>query len=401
MSQFVQQRHAGFLSPGLVLVHLGFVLTGVVTTLLGPVLPVLAARWALDDARAGYLFTAQFIGSMAGVALSTALLPRRGFRFSLLFGMSTMAAGVGSLALATWVAGLASVFCYGIGLGVVIPATNLFIAAANPGRRAAALNLLNLAWGIGAVGWPGVVSLFNSGSQLGPLLLALAVALAAVSLGITSLTSLGADTGSELLPSTLADGAHVPRPAVVPLLAAVFFLYVGTENALGGWMASYAGRLGSPPGSGWMLTPSIFWGALLLGRAVAPSILWYVTEIAHTLAGLILAVLGVTVLLAAETLPAVAAGAALAGFGLAPVFPLAVAMLSHRFGPLAGRVAGWMFAAGGLGGATLPWLVGFLSTRGGGLKTGLLVPLLGSLAMVVFYLSVSKGDNGSATHAAS
>jgi len=34
---------------GLVLLHLAFVLTGVVTTLLGPILPLLAAKWSLDD----------------------------------------------------------------------------------------------------------------------------------------------------------------------------------------------------------------------------------------------------------------------------------------------------------------------------------------------------------------
>jgi len=35
--------------------HAGFALTGVLTTLLGPVLPALSARWRLDDAQAGFL----------------------------------------------------------------------------------------------------------------------------------------------------------------------------------------------------------------------------------------------------------------------------------------------------------------------------------------------------------
>ena len=44
----------------IVTAHAAFVLTGTVTTLLGPLLPVLATRWALEDASAGLLFTAQF-----------------------------------------------------------------------------------------------------------------------------------------------------------------------------------------------------------------------------------------------------------------------------------------------------------------------------------------------------
>jgi fucose permease len=50
------------------LLHGGFLLIGVVTTLLGPILPMLAARWHLGDAELGWLFTAQFTGGILGSA---------------------------------------------------------------------------------------------------------------------------------------------------------------------------------------------------------------------------------------------------------------------------------------------------------------------------------------------
>ena len=53
------------------LLHFGFLLVGMVQTLLGPILPMLAARWRLDDAQAGSLFIAQFTGAMIGSALSS------------------------------------------------------------------------------------------------------------------------------------------------------------------------------------------------------------------------------------------------------------------------------------------------------------------------------------------
>ena len=77
--------------------HVAFVLAGTVTTLLGPLLPVLAARWSLDDARAGYFFTAQFAGSMLGVALSGTLVSRFGYGRGLSTGPAAMATGVGAL----------------------------------------------------------------------------------------------------------------------------------------------------------------------------------------------------------------------------------------------------------------------------------------------------------------
>src|SRR2546422_4001497 len=129
--------------PVVALIHAGFILTGMVTTLLGPILPALSAKWSLDDAHAGYLFTSQFLGSMAGSALSGPVIPRRGFQFSLVLGFGLMSAGVAGLGLGAWATGLLSVFCYGIGLGAVIATTNLWVAEVNPGRRAAALNILN------------------------------------------------------------------------------------------------------------------------------------------------------------------------------------------------------------------------------------------------------------------
>jgi fucose permease len=41
-----------------------------------------------------------------------------------------------------------------------------------------------------------------------------------------------------------------------------------------------------------------------------------------------------------------------------------------------------MFSMGSLGGASMPWMVGFVSQRANSLRAGLLVPLAGSMAMI-------------------
>lgn len=55
-------------------------------------------------------------------------------------------------------------------------------------------------------------------------------------------------------------------------------------------------------------------------------------------------------------------------------------MLS-QFGKISKRAAGPMFGLGGVGGATIPWTVGLVSAKAGGLKTGMLVPLSATLLM--------------------
>ena len=112
--------------------------------------------------------------------------------------------------------------------------------------------------------------------------------------------------------------------------------------------------------------------------------------------GLGLGALGIIALHSATNTPALAISVGFAGLGFSTVYPIAIAMLSHQFGAMASRLAGLMFTLSGLGGATLPWLVGYTSTWYGSLKFGLLVPLGGCLAMLVMYslISAPAKDSG-------
>jgi fucose permease len=49
--------------------QIAFFPTGILSTLLGPMLPILIARWTLNDTQAGNLFLVQFLAMMVGVQL--------------------------------------------------------------------------------------------------------------------------------------------------------------------------------------------------------------------------------------------------------------------------------------------------------------------------------------------
>ncbi len=99
------RQNAAQISPAFI--YATFFVTGVITTLLGPLLPQLAARWSVDDLHSGYLFTSQFAGSFAGTLLSGIILPKLGFARALSLGYFFMAAGVMALSFAGWHAALA------------------------------------------------------------------------------------------------------------------------------------------------------------------------------------------------------------------------------------------------------------------------------------------------------
>jgi len=274
----------------------------------------------------------------------------------------------------------------------------VLVSEINPRRAAAALSILNLAWSIGAVVSPPIIAaLIVEGARIGRLS-GLAVLLAIVALYLLQFRE-SANIGGSRTNLVAAFGIREWSRPLAAAFGAMFFLNVGTENAIGGWVATYANRLSSQPGARWELAPSLFWAALFCGRAVAPTVLRYVRDAKIAIAGLLVTGLGITTLLVSSTLTGVFIGVSLAGLGLSSVFPIVIAMLMRCFGAAGSQVAGSMFALAGLGGATLPWLVGYSSGQFRDLGVGLVVPLIGTLIMVVLqfsnYTSLSKEESRS------
>src|ERR1700730_17999773 len=98
--------------------QIAFLPTGILQTLLGPMLPILIARWALNDTQAGNLFLVQFLASLAGVQLSGLLLTRWGYRPAFLWGLLLMACGVFTLFLGSSALrlGAGAAFCFWLGV---------------------------------------------------------------------------------------------------------------------------------------------------------------------------------------------------------------------------------------------------------------------------------------------
>ena len=293
--------------------HLGFVLTGVVNTLLGPILPIVSRSWSLSDAQAGRLFAAQFLGAILGTLASGRLMAALGIRRCAMLGLALMAVGVTATGFSDARLGALAVICFGLGLGVGVPATNLWIALAHPARSAAALNLLNASWCIGAASCAPLVLFFAERVGLTRTLSAIGILLALTAIfgsigagrglmgnpppappasstaasappaSSAALQSASLEDPAPPVPSTpspeplsTAPVAHVPRLEAgaqlffIVLISVFLFFYVGVESGVGGWAATYAGRLNILAAAKIGFAQSVFYGALLVGRLLAP-----------------------------------------------------------------------------------------------------------------------------------
>jgi len=375
--------------------QIAFFPTGILTTLLGPMLPILIARWTLNDTQAGNLFLAQFLASVVGVQLSGVLLARWGFRPAFLSALLLMACGVATLDVGSIWLGLASVATYGLGLGLIVPTDSLLTAeisarldvsspASASRASASAVSLLNFFWGAGAV-FCSLMVAWTAAHHLLPFFLgSVAVFLIVLALAVRNLPFPAAATLAQS--SARSSWRELAKSPLIWLFAGVFFLYPGAETAVGGWIGSYVSRMGQRGAALASVMPAFFWSALTVGRAFGIAFLHRFPESRILRAGYATAAAGIGLMLWAPSLAGVIAGALIAGLSFATLYPITVARLSQRFGVAARSIGAFMFSLASVGPAVIVWMVGVVSHATGSLRAGLLLPLGATVILFLIHL---------------
>jgi fucose permease len=367
------------------LLHTGFVLIGIITNILAPALPIFSRQWLLSDAQAGFFFTSQYLTSMFGVIATSWLLSRYSFSKVLGLGFVFTSVGMAFLGISPWMLTATCVALNGFGYGLANPTTNLRGTQLPSKNVAGAVSLLNFSWGVGAVACPFLVAaLAPSYGVRG-----LAICVAVLTLALCVLHFLQPSSGPSKADSTkrsLTDWlAHLQQQPAIPLLL-LFFLYVGTEVGIGGWVAALEKRLPGGSASALAIAPSVFYGFLLFGRGLAPAVLKRLSTFTISFAGLLLAACGAAVIALSTSSATLLIGSAIAGFGCAPQYPIFVTWLAQIFREDSTWLGALYFAGGGLGGAVLPWLVGIIAAQSRSLRAAFLLPLTVSIVMALLTL---------------
>jgi fucose permease len=369
------------------LLHAGFVLIGVITASLGPLIPVYTKIWGISDAQAGFFFPAQYFASLLGVIATGWLLPRFGFTKVLGGGFVFLTLGAGFLGVSPWFLTAGCVGLAGFGYGLSNPTTNLRGTQLPSKNVAAAVSLLNFSWGVGAVACPFLVAMLVPLIGVHGFGICIAVLTMAVSVTHFLRKVPTRRLTLERPRHSLADWEEKLKVSqAVPLLL-LYFLYVGVEASFGGWAAALEKRL---PSSGQVsvlaIAPSVFYGFLLLGRGLVPLVLRRWSTLFITIGGISITTVGGLAIALANSKPPLLIGVAAAGFGCAALFPVYVTWLANIFREDSDWIGALYFSAAALGGAVLPQLVGIIATQSHSLRVGFLVPLLASLS--IFFLTL-------------
>ena len=351
----------------------------------GPVLPSLAEQTGSSLGAVSFFFTARSFGYLIGsliagrlfdryaghpilvasllcIAIAFALIPIAAaliflFLLAVLMGFSEAGVDLGTNSMLVWIHGSAvPPFMNGLhfffGLGAFL-APLMFAQMVSAGWRST------------AIFWAMAILVF--------------IALAAVS-RLPSPKNLS--QGGKASSSTNAGG-------LVWLIVIGFFLYVGIEVGLAGWIYTYALAANLADAISAAYLTSSFWAAFTVGRFLGIPLSRRFSP-SHMLAfnatGM---VIGFAVLIFIPGPTALWTGVILAGFSMASCFP-ALMSFAGRTIPISARVTGWFFAGSSVGGMLVPWLIGQLFESGGpyyiliilGTTTGILAILFATLLMV-------------------
>ena len=362
--------------PTLPLMHAAFVLAGLGTLLLGPILPLLSARWQLKDSQSGLLLLAQFLGATLGGATVSKHLER-----GLLLGLSSASLGLFAFASAPSLpTACAALVVAGFGIGRTVAAINIIAGNRYKQNRGSALSWLNFSWSAGALLSPLAAASLAARFALSHLLAVFAALFLLVALAFALQLRLHAQAQAEHPPS-----APTPPLALRPFLffATLILLYGGLETALSAWLTTFAMRETVASIRFSQLITVLLLAGLTGGRALSGVLLRVLRD--STLQRVSLALVAVLIawLAVAHHTRPLALLAVILGVSLAPIFPATFAILMARR-PTASQ-AGIALAASGIGAAAFPALMGLISTSTGSLRIALSVPV--ALALGMFLLT--------------
>ena len=343
----------------------GMFVFGIVMALLGAVMPVVSTRLSLGLDDVGTLFLVTNASMLAASLVVGPAMDRFGMKAPLAFGSMLVAAALVLIASVTRFSGLlAAVVALGFGGGALNASTNTLVADLHddPEKKAAALNLLGVFFGFGALMLPFSIGALLSRAGFGGVMTATAVLCAATGLLALAFTFPAAKQARGW---PLADMRRFLRMPLVLTLACLLFFQSGNEFLLGGYFATFLTQELTVPVERASYLLAAYWAAIMLSRLLLSRVLLRLGPHRIVLGSALVAAAGALIVGSADSIPVALAGILLTGMALAGIFPTVLGVAGAAFRDHSGTVFGILFTVALTGGMTMPWLAGHLAASTG------------------------------------
>jgi fucose permease len=361
---------------------------GMIAAMLGTILPDLSDRFQLSPSQNGTIASAQALGLIIASLGVGPLLDNEGKKIGLILGLAFISVALFVLPRSRGFRGiLLLMFFLGVGGGIVVTAANALVSGVGETHRGAALNLVNLFFGLGALTTPFIAA--NLFRRNWVRLCYTIASLTVVTLVIQIFTRMPAPT--DVGGFVLADATLVLGRPLLFLIGLFLFLYIGCEVGIWNWLPRHLIAQGIPEPQALNILSLGFALGLLIGRAAILPVLIHVPAINVTLVASV-AMAVTTFLMLRTNRPAPAFVLVFfSGLSMAPVFPTTLAIVGDAFPRMTSTAIGFVITCGWTGLAVSSRIIGAIA--GGDprrLKKALLVIPASAVLMVGLDLAIQS-----------
>jgi fucose permease len=365
----------------------GIFVFGIVMAVLGAILPSLFDRIGFSEGAAGNLFLNMNLAMLLMTVCFGPLVDRFGFKSLLAVSALLVAAALLLLSQASsYGLIIAAAVVLGLGGGGLNGGANALTSDLNEGKeRGAALNILGIFFGIGALTVPFLIGALR-GLQGVQAILPIATTASLVLFVIFIV--LRFPKAKQPLGFPIKEAAKIGRSPLLWLCAFILFFQSGNEFTAGGWISTYLLKTHGLGAGAAALVLGAYWAAIMSGRLASSRIVRRVRNETLILGSAALALAAAALMVLAPSGPAAAAGAVALGFGFAAIYPTTLAIVGGRFSAFTGTAFSVVIAVGLVGGMLAPWLAGKIA-QASSLRQGLVI-LVVNCAMIVVLTALAS-----------
>lgn len=359
---------------------------GMTAAMLGTILPDLSDRFHLTPSQNGTIAFAQALGLIIASLAVGPLLDNEGKKLGLILGLAFIAVALFALPRSSGFRSIVFLlFLLGVGGGIVVTGANALVSDVSDTHRAAALNMVNLFFGLGGLATPFIAA--NLFARNWVRLCYTVATLTVLTLAVQAATKMPPPNGAGGF--VLADAAPVLGRPLLFLLGLFLFLYVSCEVGIWNWLPRHLIAQGIPESRALNILSLGFALGLLIGRVGVSPILIHAPAIKVLLVAAIGMALTTLMMLRSNNPATAAIFVFLAGLSMAPVFPTTLAIVGDTFPRMTGTAIGFVITCGWVGLAVSSRIIGYIA--GGDpqrLKKALLVIPASAVLMIFLDLAI-------------
>lgn len=365
----------------------GMFVFGIVMAILGAVLPELTDKLQLNKAEAGNLFLYMNFAMLVMSLLFGPVVDRFGFKSFLIFCSLLVAVSFAVFSRAnSYSMVVLAAAILGFGGGGLNGGTNALTSDIRPEKRGAALNLLGIFFGFGALLIPFLIGTLLSKAGVSSVLL-LTAFISLVPFILFLIFKFPSPKHPQGFP--IKQVASVIRNPMLWLCSLLLFFQSGNEFTVGGWISTYLHEYFGYTAAAASIFLAGYWGAIMTGRLVSSRIIAFFGNEKVIIFASIISLSAAVLIRFSQDRLLTGAGAILIGLGFAAVFPTTLAVIGESFPEFTGTAFSVALVVALAGGMTSPWITGKIA-HAYTLKQGFSLPVFNCAMILIISLFILR-----------